>query len=273
MNTNRYILDQAWHHEKARLEALAAVCDPLTREHLLALGVRAGWCCAEVGAGSGSIARWLAEQVGDSGRVVATDIDTRFLDDLDQSPTVEVRRHDIVAEPLEAGRYDLIHTRYLLMHLPGRERVIERLVDALRPGGWLLVEDGDFRNYQLSYPPADALAATGTAIVHLLERAGADPRYGLKLLPALVLGGLINLGVAATQVILPCGSDKNAAFTLLLAHLQNALIAAGLTTAGEIEAAIQILQTPSPTAVYGPIQVSAWGQRPGAVSAKGNNKP
>jgi DnaJ-domain-containing protein 1 len=50
----------------------------------------------------------------------------------------------------------------------------------------------------------------------------------------------------------------------LLAHLQNALVAANLATAEEIEAAIQTLQTPFPTAVYGPIQVSAWGQRPGA---------
>lgn len=263
MNTNRYILDQSWQREKERLDALAAVSDPVTIRHLLALGVRVGWYCAEVGAGTGSIARWLADRVGDTGRVVATDLDTRFLDGLVPSPNVEVRQHDIVAEPLEAGRYDLIHTRYLLMHLPERERAIEHLVGALRPGGWLLVEDGDFRNYQLSYPPVAELAATGTAIIRLLERAGADPRYGLKVLPALAHGGLINLGVSATQGVLPCGSDKSSVFTLLLAHLRHALIAAELTTADEVETAIKILQTPSPTAVYGSILVSVWGQRPG----------
>ncbi len=264
MNSNKYMLDQSWQREKERLEALAVVSDPITIGHLLSLGVSAGWCCAEVGAGSGSIARWLAERVGDTGRVVTTDIDTRFLDGLDQSSIVEVRRHDIVAEPLEAGRYDLIHTRYLLMHLPERARAIEYLVEALRPGGWLLVEDGDFCTYQLSYPPAVALEATGTAIVHLLERAGADPRYGLKVFPALAHAGPINLGIEASQGGLPCGSDKISVFTLLLAHLQNALVASNLATAEEVEAAIKILQTPSPTAVYGSILVSAWGQRSGA---------
>lgn len=263
MNTNQYILDQAWRHEKERLETLAALSDPFTIRHLEALGVCAGWRCAEVGAGSGSIARWLAERVGDSGQVVATDLDTRFLDDLDR-PNVEVRRHDIVAEPLEAGSYDLIHTRYLLMHLPERERALDHLVRALRPGAWLLVEDGDFRNYQRSYPPSAPVEATGAAIVQLLERGGADPQYGFKLLPALAGGGLINQGVMATQGIMRCGSDKIGVFTLLLAHLRNALSATGLATASEVDAAIDYLQAPSSTVVYGTILVSAWGQRPSA---------
>lgn len=263
MNTDRYILDQAWQHEKERLETLAALSDPFTIRHLETLGTRAGWRCAEVGAGTGSIARWLAERVGDSGQVVAIDLDTRFLDDLDR-PNIEVRRHDIVAEPLEADSYDLIHTRYLLMHLPERERVLGRLVRALRPGGWLLAEDGDFRNYQRSYPWSAPLEATGAAIVKLLERGGADPQYGFKLLPALAGAGLINLGVSAIQGILPCGSDGVGVFTLLLAHLRNALISTGLAAANEVDAAIELLQEPSSMVVYGTILVSAWGQRPRA---------
>lgn len=264
VNTNRYILDQAWQRERERLKILGALSDPFTIRHLEALGVRSGWRCAEVGAGAGSIARWLAERVGDTGQIVATDLDTRFLDDLDDlnRPNVEIRRHDIVAEPLEADSYDLIHTRYLLMHLPERGRALDHLVRAVRPGGWLLVEDGDFRNYQRSYPPSAPVEATGAAIFKLLERGGADPQYGFKLLPALADGGLINLGVSATQGILSCGSEKVGVFTLLLAHLQNALVSTGLATANEVEAAIEFLQTPSATTVYGTILVSAWGQRP-----------
>jgi 2-polyprenyl-3-methyl-5-hydroxy-6-metoxy-1,4-benzoquinol methylase len=42
---------------------------------------------------------------------------------------------------LPAGRYDLIHARLVLSHLPQRRDVLARLVQALRPGGWLVVED------------------------------------------------------------------------------------------------------------------------------------
>ena len=45
--------------------------------------MRPGWRCLEIGAGRGSMATWLAERVGPAGQVVATDIDTRYLERLD----------------------------------------------------------------------------------------------------------------------------------------------------------------------------------------------
>jgi predicted methyltransferase len=67
--------------ERERLHALEAAKDPKTRRHMLQLGLKPGWSCLEVGAGGGSITRWLSEQVGPSGTVVAADIDLRFLQD------------------------------------------------------------------------------------------------------------------------------------------------------------------------------------------------
>jgi len=58
-----------------------------------------GWHCLEVGGGGGSIASWLANRVLPDGRAVATDLDTRFLETL-SIPNLEVRRHDIVTDPL-----------------------------------------------------------------------------------------------------------------------------------------------------------------------------
>jgi hypothetical protein len=50
------------------------ITGPSRRRYLAALGIQKGWHCLEVGAGHGVVARWLAEQVGPTGRVVATDI-------------------------------------------------------------------------------------------------------------------------------------------------------------------------------------------------------
>jgi hypothetical protein len=62
---------------------------------------------------TGSIARWLADRVGPSGEVVATDISTRHLGGLDL-PNVEIREHDILTDRLPYGYFDLIHARLLV---------------------------------------------------------------------------------------------------------------------------------------------------------------
>ena len=58
---------------RARYAALSALFDAGTRQHLLDRELAPGWRCLEVGAGGGSIARWLGQRVGPTGRVIATD--------------------------------------------------------------------------------------------------------------------------------------------------------------------------------------------------------
>lgn len=137
-----YVHDCAWHAEGERLTLLERWCDPWTTRHLEALGVGHGWTCLEVGAGAGSIARWLSDRVGPVGHVIAADIDTRFVQDL-TSPNLEVRQHDVRSEDFPAQCFDLIHTRAVLFHLPARVDVMRRMVSWLKPGGWLLVEEAD----------------------------------------------------------------------------------------------------------------------------------
>lgn len=137
-----YLLDEHEKEARRRLELLARVEDPGTIACLSRIGLEPGLRCLEVGAGAGSIARWLSEQVAPDGRVVATDVETRFLEPI-QSSVLEARRHDIVADELEECAFDLVHVRHLLVHVPGRESVLSRLARAVKPGGWLVVEEID----------------------------------------------------------------------------------------------------------------------------------
>src|SRR5437764_14526453 len=69
----RYLFPHSWEGEGDRLTALASLFDPITRRHVAPLALGPGWRCLEVGGGPGSVARWLAEVVGGTGYVVATD--------------------------------------------------------------------------------------------------------------------------------------------------------------------------------------------------------
>ena len=129
--------------EHERLAVLAGNYDPATFRLLVDCGVAPGWRCAEVGAGSGSVAAWLADAVGPEGSIVALDIDVSHLDHLAGRSNVEVRQHDIVAEPIGDASFDLVHTRLVIEHLPAPERLLEMLAKATRPGGLLVVECTD----------------------------------------------------------------------------------------------------------------------------------
>jgi len=95
----KYAFDTTWVHARRRLRGLEHLLDADTIRHLEALGVGMGWRCLEVGAGGGSIVKWLCGRVGPNGYVLATDVDTSFIEGLTM-PNVSVRRHDIVSDDL-----------------------------------------------------------------------------------------------------------------------------------------------------------------------------
>lgn len=74
--------------------------------------------------------------------MLATDIGPRFLQTLSY-PNLEVRRHDIRNENLSKNQFDLAHVRLVLMHLAGPESALRRIIEALKPGGWITGEKFD----------------------------------------------------------------------------------------------------------------------------------
>jgi SAM-dependent methyltransferase len=254
-----YIYDQAWGEEKRRLDALAALYDSGTIDRLEGVGVEPGAAWLEVGAGSGTIAAWLAGRVGGEGRVMATDLDTRFLADL--ADNIEVVTHDIVGDDLEREVFDGVHARAVLEHLPDRAGAIANMVTALRPGGVLLLEDVVFPP-ACSHPPTPVLEKVVEAFASGFRAVGADPNYGLQLPSALGAAGLVDVDCDGHAPVAFTGSPSSSFMLLSLEHLRDRFIGAGLLTEADVSEALQDLGNPGRT-LLPPMMISAWGRKPG----------
>jgi ubiquinone/menaquinone biosynthesis C-methylase UbiE len=265
---SHYIFDNAAPQAVERFAGLATLHDPTTIRHLAALRVADGWACWEVGGGGGSIAAWLARRVGASGHVLVTDIDPRFLATLEAAglANTQVQRHDVTRDPLPGERFDLIHARLVLLHLPTAEHVLRQLVEALKPGGCLLVEDFDMRLVDRTFPTTDPAAAAVfqrvyAAVVHLIETHGQPAGWGRKLYQRLRAAGLIEVGMEGHFAVWPGGSPRAQFDRATVEQVRVEAIARGLVTEDEIEQALALLQDPA-IAFSSPVMFSAWGRRP-----------
>lgn len=251
--------------ELARLQALERVYDPVTARVLQDIGVpQPGWRCLELGAGAGSVVRWLADRVGPSGCVVAVDADCRFLGDV--PPNVEVVESDVGALDVGHEEYDLVHHRAFLAYVRDREQVAARAAAAVRPGGWLVSEEPIL-------PPAEPAWVLGDSddgaalralrsLSQLLDDTGMAATFGLRLPTLLDELGLSELGHRGAAFVARGASIESDLMWPMLAGLKPFLVASGDVDADDVDRAVERFQDPS-FATLAPTLISAWGRRAG----------
>lgn len=245
---------------RERLDRLAEHTDPATQRRALALGLREGWHCFEVGFGNGSIALWLSQQVGPRGRVLAVDLDPRFLAEQER-PNLEVRQQDITREPPARGAFDFVHVRVVLMHLPQREQVLEQLVASLKPGGWLLVEEQELFPPLMEKGAPAAYRRLWEAMSETAQRRGMDTAWGRKVPELLQRQGLEAVGTDVDIPFFNGGSPAAEFYRLTAEQLLPQMEAHGLLTGPELAEATSLMRSPSHW-LFAPAMVATWGRAP-----------
>jgi ubiquinone/menaquinone biosynthesis C-methylase UbiE len=211
-----YIFGNAAEAETAeRFASLDALYNFRTFRFLETAGIGPDWHCLEVGGGSGAVAAWMADRVGPSGYVLVTDTDPRFMEgSAYRGPAhMELRRHDIGTDPLPEAAFDLIDARLVLCHVPQRLEALNRLVAALKPRGWLVIEEFDGRVIDRTVPVSDAAAAAsfkraGGALVRLLEDRGFEVEWGRRLYGRLKAAGLAEVGMEGHVAVCAGGNQS-----------------------------------------------------------------
>jgi SAM-dependent methyltransferase len=260
----QYAFSNDWKDARQRLRLLEEVFDPGTIRHLDQTGIGEGWRCLEAGAGSGSIAEWLSRRVGSTGHVLATDINTRLLDAI-TGPNLDVQRHDIVADALPGCVFDLIHARALLCHLPGRDCALDRMLTALRPGGWLIIEEPDFVTEDMVYCAEAGVREVFRKVVQAKANfdklRGFEAFYGRKVFSELRVRGMANVCSEGRMNICAGGASMSRFAQVSFEQMRPQLLARGDVTDVELEAYARLLGDPANVFLW-PAMIATWGRKP-----------
>jgi SAM-dependent methyltransferase len=173
--------------------------------------------------------------------VTAVDLDTRFVDELTEE-NLDVQRRDLLADGIPDGDYDLVHARMLLVHFPTREKFLEEMAAAVRPGGWVLVEE-------LDVFPVDSLAEglyaeVWRAIIGAFHAAGAATTFGRDLPDLFDRAGLVDVEPICTVPVYRGGTPWAGVTTVSIAQMMPLLLAAGATEA-QLDEFARLLDDPT----------------------------
>jgi SAM-dependent methyltransferase len=253
--------------ELARLRRVEDMCDPVSTwiiESIIeSTGPQADWRFLDIGAGAGSIARWLTGK----GQVVATDLDTRFLEPGVHEPLpgevakrLTVLRHDVTADPDPGGPFDLIHIRFVLEHLPSRTETLRRVLQWLAPGGWIVVVGIDILPSASSpHPP---IRETARAMLDLMtEQMGTEVSFTRRLPIVLAEQGMTGIRTAFEPIVAGDGGAGERFFQAIFSQLSKPLIASGRLTEEQVSGMNEWFGQPGNVDLAGLIP-AVWAQRP-----------
>jgi ubiquinone/menaquinone biosynthesis C-methylase UbiE len=259
----RYLLNNQQAEAGERFDALAKLFNPSTFRHIKECGLAEGWNVWEVGAGGPSIPTWLAQGVGPTGKVIATDIDTSWLDKVEDR-RYEVLRHDVAADAPPGAAFDLVHARLVLVHVIDRDRAIANMVKALRPGGWLILEEADPELQGMACPdefgPEQELAnKLKRAFRSLMAERGVDLSFGRTLPRRLRNAGLVEI---QSDAYFPVGGPVcNELERATLEQIRGRLVDSGLATQQEIDQHLANVASGLLEIATSPM-ISAWAHKP-----------
>jgi SAM-dependent methyltransferase len=228
-----------------RLQILHKIYSPAGRQFLLEAGLAQGMRVADFGCGSGFVSRMLAEMVGPSGSVTGVDVNGAQVEEARKLSTQEGLANTSFVEAsaydtgLPRSSFDLVYCRFLLLHLADPGACLREMRDILKPGGILVIEDGDLAT-AASIPPT-ALDAFADLFCRLGPLRGVDYSIANRLCH-LVAGA----GLSLTHVKVHQPADRTGQNGLLLKwsvqEAGSAFVDAGLITSDRLQRTIADMQ-------------------------------
>jgi SAM-dependent methyltransferase len=179
-------------------------------------------------------------------------------------PCLEVRQGDLAVADLGTSEFDLVNARAVMMWVPERENLVRRSFEALRPGGWMVIDDG----WQILEADPSTPSELADTWRYLQDQIGRQQREltGMKTFGKEAFGVLRTVGfvdVDARGVIEPTvGGTPRARFRKETMRSSMAGLAArGIVDRAELEPMLDVFDRPE-FAMWQAINMQVWGRKP-----------
>jgi SAM-dependent methyltransferase len=150
----------------------------------------------DVGCGTGHFTRHVAARLPDS-RVVGVDMDAErlaFARTRCGEPNVRFEQGDLSRLPFDDEGFDLVFSRFVLVHVADPTRAMREMARVARPGGRVVAYDMVHDGIWFS-PEKPAFASLLRATLAVMRARGMEPSQGLHLASGMIRAGLTDVGV------------------------------------------------------------------------------
>jgi len=186
-----------------RLNVLHGIYSPTGRRTLLEAGLTEGMAAADFGCGTGTMTRLLANMVGPAGSVTGIDVHAPQLEQAAAACAREGLTNtsfvnaDACKTGLPRNQFDLVYCRFLLLHLPNPKACVREMWNVLKPGGIVVIEDGDLAS--ACSVPSTALDAFADLFSQLGPIRGVDYSIANRLCHVVAEAGFSSMGLRVHQ--------------------------------------------------------------------------
>jgi SAM-dependent methyltransferase len=268
-----YFLGQS-EAEQERLQRQAEEFAEFANDLFDEIEIVPGWRVVELGCGPRGCLDLLAQRVGANGSVLGVEINSdavelarKYLVDA-KIRNVEVKQADGRATGLPRASFDMATERLVMVNIPEPERIVAEMVDLVRPGGVVAVQEVDW-GLHIIEPPLAALDRLVGAFETYARRNGMDFLVGRKVQRWLRAAGLLEVRV---RPIAPACSPDKAQRTVVLQfakNLRDKILGEGLLSEREFDECVVSLQrhlADPTTFLQFPLMIQAWGRKAGSVT-------
>ena len=224
-----YYIHGSHPEEQERLSRLNVI---LNKRYIQEMALKGGETILDVGSGLGQFTRLMARTTGGKAKVLGIERDPDQIITAQQlaiadkeEELVEYRQGDAMHLPLqkeEWNSFDIAHTRFLLEHISKPEQVIQQMLQAVKPGGRVILSDDDHATFMPTPEPA-GFSTIWQAYLRSYDRMGNDPYIGRRLVILLHQAGAKNI---QNTVVFFGGCAHESIFTYVADNLIGILMGA-----------------------------------------------
>lgn len=240
------MLKQLGKQSIARRFTLNQLVNASTQQFLLLNGLRKGMNVLDIGCGIGAMSCWLAGQVGNEGMVLAIDSNEVQLE-IARELAAEHNITNIEFAKLTSDeidqiktRFDMVYSRFLLIHLQDPTRLINAIYDHLEPGGVFACESA-ILGHEFCFPHEHAFERWRELNYEMFKCLDKDPQTGKKLYSMMTQAGFHDINARIFQPVLTTQEQREELLVQDMQEQAEEFCKHNLCTAAEVEQLVKDL--------------------------------